>query len=333
MATASELLWLAVLGLQAGGARPQAPPRPPPYPWEVVPEDALHGYLSEGNFREPIGVFWERTAGELYVADSKNARIGIFDDEFTPVFSFGGAAVLLEPRTVLADGDGTIFVLDVARTELLRFNYRGEAEEPLRFLRPASSGEPAPIGIAALARTADGGWLVADRDENRVWRFDADLAPAGELPPPIGRSHFDLVADVAVADDGLIAVCDQRGVPVVHVYDASGKLLAAFGEHDIGLDNFTSPIAVAFDESGYLYVVDLLRHDVKVFTPDGRFVSRFGGWFSPETRGRAPGELLYPSDVAIAPGGPIFVAERFGQRVQVFVRRERTAGAGPSPSR
>lgn len=335
MASASSLLALALLAPQGAGARSEAAPKPERYPWEVVPADAIHSHLAEGEFREPIGVFWEPAAQELYVADSKNGRIGIFDAEYTPVFSFGGASVLLEPRTVVADPDGTIFVLDALRTELRRFNYRGEAEPSVRF---TLAGEgPRDLAIAAIARGPRGRWIVADRDDNQVRVFEASGALAFELPPPIGQEAFGSVSDIATSDDGLIAVSDQRGTPAIHVYDVDGKMLAAFGGRDIGLDNFTAPIAVAFDERGYLYAVDLLRHDVKVFTPSGRFVARFGGWFSPETRGRAPGELLYPIDIAIAPGGPIFVAERFGHRVQVFVRRplpERPAApAGAERSR
>lgn len=319
---------------QRGAQDARKAPAQPAYAWEIVPADALWGHLSEGNFREPIGVFFERAAQELYVADSKNGRVGIFDLEGTPLFSFGGAAVLIEPRSVLAQADGTIFVLDGDRSELQRFNYRGEAEPPLGFRLPQTADEPERAVIpSAIARDAQGRWCVAERATNRAWVFDAECKPLFELPPPIEAQRFESISDVAFSDDGLIAVADQRGQPVIHVYDSSGKMLYAFGEKDIGLDNFTAAIAVAFDEHGFLYAVDLLRHDVKVFTPAGRMVTRFGGWFTPETRGRAPGELLYPTDIAIAPGGPIWVAERFGQRVQAFERRpldQRGPGRPPS---
>lgn len=325
---ASSLLALALCAAQ----QPEARPQPAPYPWQIVPEDALYGHLSEGNFREPLGVFFEPVARELYVADSKNGRIGIFDAELTPVFTFGGPAVLLEPKAVVVDAEGSIAVLDAVRTELRRFDYRGAAQAPLRFTRPdPGGGPPLPLELAAVARDAAGRWIVAEREENRVWVCTADGTAQTELPPPAGAQGFELVSDIAVSADGLIAVADQRGELALHVYDASGKALAAFGGRDIGLDNFTAAIAVAFDESGYLYAVDLLRHDVKVFTPAGRFVARFGGWFSPETRGRAPGELLYPSDIAIAPGGAIYVAERFGHRVQAFVRKPLPERAGAAP--
>lgn len=319
MASASSLLVLALL--QSTRQRPEVQ-APPPYPWNIEAQDAIYGHLSEGEFREPIGVFFEPTARELYVADSKNSRIGIFSADCIPVFSFGGAAVMLEPKSVLVDDQGTIHVLDAVRTELRRFNYRGEDAEPLSFTRPAPDGGVSePLAIAAVTREPQGRWIVAERDSNRVWIFAADGAVVAELAPPIGKQSFGSVSDVAVSNTGLIAVCDQQGAPAVHVYDAKGSMLAAFGGRDIGIDNFTAPIAVEFDENGFLYAVDMLRHDVKIFTPAGQFVARFGGWFSPQTRGRAPGELLYPSDIAIAPGGSIYVAERFGQRVQLFVRK------------
>jgi DNA-binding beta-propeller fold protein YncE len=334
---------LALALLQGAGA--QAAPRAsakPAYPFEIVPEDAIRGHLSEGEFREPLGVCFEAEAREIYVADSKNARIGIFDEDLTPLFSFGGGPVLLEPRAVHAEADGTMLVLDADRSLLRRFNYRGEPMEPVRFLAPpaAQGAESVPLSIVAFAPDGRGGWIVADQRENRVWRFDRELRRVAELQPPIGAASFGAVSDVAVSRDGLVAVSDQRGVrlteslrsPSIHVYDAAGKLIAAFGERDIGLDNFTAAAAVAFDEHGFLFAVDSLRHDVKIFTPSGAFVGRFGGWFSPQTRGRAPGEMRYPSDVAIAPGGPILVAERFGHRVQVFRRKPLGAAEPAAPS-
>jgi sugar lactone lactonase YvrE len=333
-ACASWCLGLALL-LQAGDGSGGAKPAPAPaYPWEIVPGDALWGHLSEGNFREPVGLCFEPVARELYVADSKNARIGVFDAEGTPVFTFGGAAVLQEPQAVFADREGTLFVVDGDRTRLSRFNYRGEAEPPIEFkVALTAQALATPISIAAAARDLEGRWWVADRATNRIWLFEVQGGQGKalrELPPPIGKSSFQSISDIAVSSEGLLAVSDQRGEPVIHVYDPQGTMLHAFGKKDIGLDNFTAAIALTFDERGFLYAVDLLRHDVKVFTPAGKMVARFGGWFSPETRGRAPGELLYPADIAIDPEGAIWVAERFGHRVQMFARRPLTQRPGKS---
>lgn len=356
MGSASSALLLAGVAVFAARASAQSsrstPERvvPPSFPWTVEPLDALYGHLTEGGFQEPIGVWFEPKARELYVADSRNGLIGIFDDERIPVFAFGGAAQLVEPKAVLATDDGAIYVLDAQQFELRAFTYRGEPKPALRFARPPravkepKAGKPSevpakeakPAGaflrIGAFARDAKGRWIVGDLDEGRVLVYDATLSFEQELEPSARAKRFQTTADIAVSPAGLVAVADMQTTPAIHVFGADGKLMAAFGERDIGLMNFTAPIAVTFDEQGFLYGVDLLRHDVKVFTAKGEFVHHFGGWSTPETRGHAPGEMLYPTDIAIDPKGPIYVAERFGQRVQAFARKPKVEPARPAPA-
>ncbi|MBI5362423.1 MAG: hypothetical protein HZA53_04530 [Planctomycetes bacterium] len=354
MGSASRALLLAAVAAFAAHARAQSSPSkdervvPPSFPWTVEPLDALYGHLTEGGFQEPIGVWFEPKGRELYVADSRNGLIGIFDDERIPVFAFGGAAQLVEPKAVVATEDGAIYVLDAQQFELRAFTYRGEPKPVLRFARPplvvkaSKEGSPSdapakaakPVGallrIGAFARDAKGRWIVGDLDEGRVLVYDAELRFQHELEASARAKRFQTPADIAVSSAGLVAVADMQTTPAIHVYAADGKLLAAFGERDIGLMNFTAPIAVTFDEQGFLYCVDLLRHDVKVFTSKGDFVHHFGGWSTPETRGHAPGEMLYPTDIAIDPKGAIYVAERFGQRVQAFVRKPKVEPEKPS---
>jgi DNA-binding beta-propeller fold protein YncE len=322
----SSLAFVALALLQGRGTAPKPATRtePPVYPFLIEPIDCLWGHLSEGLFREPIGVFYEPEARELFVADSKNARIGIFDEHFTPIFSFGGPTIFVEPKMVSVDRDGTIYVLDSARSDVRSFNYRGEPLEVLAFARPTEADAPASaVVVGAFTRDREGRWYLVDRELGRVFVYSKEREFLREVPPPAGAERYAAPVDVAVSAQGLVAVCDQRGDPALHVFDDQQKLVGAFGGRDIGLSDFTSPSGVAFDEFENLFAVDLLRHDVKVFTPAGGFLAHFGGWFTPETRGRAAGELLYPTDVEIVPGGPIFVAERFGQRVQIFERKPR----------
>lgn len=324
-ASPAVLLALALLAPQATVPRPGSAKPAPFYPYVVEPHDALWGHLSDGYFREPMSVFWEPVARELYVSDSKNGRVGIFDENGTPLYTFAGSNLLLEPRSLEVDAEGTIFALDSAAAELRRFSYRGEYETTLSFERPGPEGKPVHVPVSAFARATDGRWYVIDRDAGKVLAFDAERRFELELPPPPKLERFPTPSDVAVSPTGLVAVCDQRTDPAVHVYDAKGNLVAAFGGRDVALGDFTAPVALTFDDEGFLYVVDMLRHDIKIYTGSGKFLQHFGGWFSPETRGRAAGEMLYPVDVCVVPGGgPIYVAERFGQRVQVFERTVRT---------
>lgn len=75
---------------------------------------------------------------------------------------------------------------------------------------------------------------------------------------------------------------------------------------------FGLPADVAVNSSGYLFVVDELEHVVWVISPDGEFVTTFGG------NGTDPGELRRPLGVAIAPDDSIYVVDHGNHRVQHF---------------
>jgi DNA-binding beta-propeller fold protein YncE len=321
------LACLVVLAVPAAAQR-KPPPEPEiTYPWEIVPEDALRGHLMEGAFKEPGGVFYDRTADELFVADGKNGLIGIFDPDGRPVFTFG-RGLLEDPRQVAVTADGTIFVLDANQSALERFSYRGEPEGRLQFAYPVEDGEPAgTVRLGAFTLDDEGRFYVGDLDLPQVLVYSPTLELLHVIRPEKGGASFQVITGLAVSREGVLAVVDFKATPV-QLFDERGRFLRGFGHHDIGAEGFTAPMAVAFDEDGYLYVVDMLRHHVKVFDGMGVLQGIFGGWFGPGSGGRAPGEMLYPSSVAVAPGGFVYVAERFGNRVQLFRRRPRGEDPG-----
>ncbi len=289
------------------------------WPWILVPQSAIQGHLLEGPFKEPGGVFFDPEARELYVTDTKNGLVGIYDEEGVPVFAFGGGGVLAEPREIAVTPDGSIRVLDGVGTRIQVFDYRGTLERTASFTLP---GEEAPIRMGAFAVDAEGNWFVGDLENKAVHAFDPEGNLRFSIPDEDRLGAFEFITGIAVANDGRIAVVDYKATPV-QVFDRDGRFLLGFGERDVGLANFTAPMAVAFDSEGYLFVVDMLRHDVKIFDSGGVFRGIFGGWYGRGTGGRAPGELLYPIGIAIAPDGPVYVSERFGNRVQLFERRPR----------
>ena len=321
---AARLLLSATLLVAAAVAQSRPPPPPAPvYPFELVPVDAIRGHLLEGPFLEPLGVCFDAEAHEVLVADSKNALIGIYDPLGVPLFSFGGDRLLGDPRRLAVGADGMILVLDSTQAVIKRFSYRGVPLDPLAFAYPAQGDVPAgSVRVASFALGPDGRLVVADADRPQVLAFAPDGTLLFTIRPAKAAARFAGISDVAVSRDGLIAVTDLKETPV-QLFDSEGRFLRGFGARDIAREDFTAPVAIEFDEEGRLFVVDMLRHDVKIFGADGVFLGQFGGWFGPEGMGRRPGEMLYPTDIAIAPGGLVYVVERYGNRVQLFRRRPR----------
>ncbi len=318
----ADVSLIAVLALVASpvNAQSSAKVEPVTYPYGLVPRDAIRGHLMEGVFREPCSASFDAQARELVVADSKNSLIGIFDEKGLPLFAFGGPEVLADPKQVDVAADGSIAVLDGDHSEIKVFNYRGEPKPSIRFTYLADD-KTTKVGthINAFARDKQGKWYIGDADSPQILVYsNAGVFEFG-IRNENGGASFQLITGIAVADDGKIAVSDHKGTPV-QVFDSKGRFISGFGKRDIAREDFAAPVSIAFDEDDYIYVVDMLRHDVKIFDVAGRFQDTFGGWFGPEGGGRAPGEMLYPCAITIAPKGPVYVVERFGQRVQIFER-------------
>lgn len=54
---------------------------------------------------------WDPEAREVWVADATHHRVGIFDWELFPVFSFGGRQALPQPLALVVGGEGDLFAL------------------------------------------------------------------------------------------------------------------------------------------------------------------------------------------------------------------------------
>lgn len=86
---------------------------------------------------------------------------------------------------------------------------------------------------------------------------------------------------------------------------------------------FGSIAGLAVDDDGRIYVLDSMAREIRIFDPDGRFVSAFG------QRGSGPGELNSPSSVLIGRGDTILVPDVGNGRVQRFLPDGSPAGHSP----
>ena len=305
-----------LIALGAAAARAEGPGAAGPK-FYLRPAVVFSGHLYEGEFLEPMSVFLDPKSGEIFVADTKNGLIGIFNAEGAPLFAFASEA-LREPTRVAADAAGRIYVLDNDRSKIKVFSYRGQYLGPLEL--PGVGEKPV---FGALTFDADGNLYVGENESCRVLVYGPDRKLKLRLGEcGAGPGQFQAITGIA-ADKERIAVTDAQVVSV-QLFDRRGDFVKGWGAHDMGIQNFSLPQSVAFAGQGRIAVIDTLRHELKFFDADGNFLDRFGGL------GSRIGQLAFPSGVAADASGRVIVVEKGNSRVQVFAEVE---GALPQENR
>lgn len=125
----------------------------------------------------------------------------------------------------------------------------------------------------------------------------------------VGRDQRRFVRPYGIAArEGEALVVTDPGSGSIHVFDFKNQKYRNITlEDDEG--GLSSPVGVALDEKGNLYVADSERAAVFVFTLKGKLVRTIG----------AAGELARPAGVAYQDGdGLLYVVDVLGSRVVVF---------------
>ena len=153
----------------------------------------------------------------------------------------------------------------------------------------------------------------------RAYGYEADDHWA-RLPPDITWSE---VAAVATDSRDRVFVFNRGDHPVL-VFDADGTLVGSWGE---GL--FVRPHGLTVGPDDSVYCTDDLNHVIYQFDSDGRLLLTLGTKGRPSDTGatsvdfrtirQAGPPFHYPTNLAIAPGGDLYVTDGYGNaRVHVF---------------
>lgn len=258
---------------------------------KVAPESALS---------EPLAVD-VGDDGRIYVADSGNSAIKVFDQEGQLLLSFGKKGQGdgdLEYPSALRVHQGRVYVADFRNRRVAVFSTEG------RFLQNLTQGQGAePLVPLAVDLDEQGNVYVADRS-HRVIVLDAQ----GKFLRSFGRGG---------SENGQLAY--PNGILVqgekVYVADSGNSRVQAFttsGEYLSKLEGFANPRGLAVDSQGRLYVVDPLAHSVSVFSREGTKLFTFG------SRGLEGGRFNFPNGVAVDAQDRIYIADRENDRISVW---------------
>ena len=161
---------------------------------------------SPGEFDYPRGVRYYNH--QVYVCDSDNARVQVFDSNLNFVRSFGttgdGPGQLKEPRDIDFDAQGNIYLLDFATWSSDVVQVFSEDGQYLHHFDRNVSGEGWLIGPQGLCVSGD--YMYVTEDSNtKVSVF----CTSGEFVCSFGRGELKHPRGIAVDKDGFVFVCDS----------------------------------------------------------------------------------------------------------------------------
>jgi uncharacterized protein (TIGR03663 family) len=226
--------------------------------------------FGDGQFHEPWGVAIS-PSGEIYIADTWNGRIQVFDahGQFLAKWGrFGQAGsvdptadphVLYGPRGVAFDGRGELLVSDTGNKRLLRFGPKGEPLSQTGGAGAILGRFAEPVGLAV--DHPNGSVYVADAWNRRIQRLDRELRAVAEWPVPSWESRRALDKPYLAADDaGRIYASDPAHSRIL-VYSQAGQV-----EGSLRIDAGSRPLGVALDLVNHtLLVADQANNRVLVF--------------------------------------------------------------------
>src|SRR5574341_214719 len=288
-------------------------------PLSITLKSVIAGYSAETRFSNPQGIFYDKRFKELYVCDSGNHQVVIFDSTGYPIYHFKHwvereeKRFLGEPRSLVVNSEGDIFLTDNLADYIDILNQRGENLDQIKLAPLLNLKTAKAIGLALDQK---GNLCVSYRgeDKSELVVLEADLKVVLQLKNDTqNQQNFGDISGLWVDSVGKIYITDAVAEPCVKVFSKDGIYLLGFGKHEVGWENFSLPSGIITTNLGSIWVVDAIRQVVKAFSPEGQYLQYIGGY------GRRPGELDYPGAIAGDGDKTIFVLEKSGGRFQEFV--------------
>lgn len=235
---------------------------------------------------KPLGIAVHN--GVLYVCDMHQQTVFIIDPDkkrFESLKGNAGPGSLKKPAHVAVDEDGTIYVSDVVRQEIMIYNAAGD------FLRSIGRNlEMKPFAVAL-----DPGHIyVLDGLNMKVKVLDKttyDLIRefgTGTTPDDTIWRPFNMTSD----SHGNLYVTNIGTCKVLKM-DVDGHVLLAFGQQGDAPGMFARPRGIAVDNGDRIWVVDAAFQNVQIFNEKGRILLNFGD------PGLTTGSMNIPAGIAI----------------------------------
>ena len=235
--------------------------------------------------QKPYGVAIH--GGRIFVVDTRGGGYAVFDLQnrrFDKVQGSGGGK-LLKPINITIDADGSRYVTDTGRDQVIVFDREDRYQRAY-----GATGQFKPGDIAVTGDRL----YITDLKHHEIQVLDRQ---SGNLLFKIGKAgskegEFIYPTNLAIGPDQQLYVTDTGNFRI-QKFNLEGKFVRSFGAVGSGFGQFARPKGVALDRDGRLYAVDAAFQNIQVLSPEGKLLMFFG------SAGDDPENINLPTQVAI----------------------------------
>lgn len=255
--------------------------------------------------------------GRVYVADSGNHRIQVFDANgnfVTGWGSFGTEAGLFNEPWGIAVDESYVYVTDTWNHRVQKFTLDGRFVAA--FGQSGTVGDDSSLGLffgpRAIVLLPNNRLLVTDTGNHRMQVLSRDgefLRQVGLFGSQLGQLNEPV--GLAVTADGQVFLADTWNGRIQHLdpnlfADAEWHINAWSGQ------SINNKPYLALDSLNRVYVTDPEGYRILIFTPDGQYLARFGKF------GTDLNSFGLPNGLAFDAQNNLYVADAGNHRVLKF---------------
>jgi DNA-binding beta-propeller fold protein YncE len=291
------------------------------------------GGMSEGQLLRPRNLALG-PGGDLYVLDSGNNRVAVFDNQGQLLRQWGSQGTaegqFNEPWGIAVD-DTYVYVADTWNHRVQKFTLDGDFV--LAFGESGSVNDLGAdsggffFGPRSIIMMPEGQLLVTDTGNHRLQLFDRDgnfIRLVGQLGA--GPGQFNEPVGLVLSPDGWVYLADTWNARVQRfTLDLAPSLNWPIDGWEG--DSTENKPYLAVDSAGRVYATDPENFRVLIFSGEGQYLARFG-----EPSSGIDGFGL-PNGIAIAGDDSVYVVDAANNRVLRFppITLGASAPAGDEP--
>lgn len=252
-----------------------------------------------GEFSTPKGIFVTKT--NIYIVDSANSRVQIFNLNFgifTEFGSFGTADGQFDSPDGIFVTESNIYIVDTGNNRIQTFDLNGVYVSKFGVIGTDDGDFHVPTSIYINESNI----FIGENNGARIQRFN--LSWIFETKTVNFHPCYSIYID-----NGKIYSTDKNSRKV-RIFDLNCVEVLDFGETGSADSELQSPIGIVATETN-IYVADSVNDKIKVFDLIGGFVKTIGAV------GNELSQFSSPSNIAITQN-KIYVVDTGNNRIQTF---------------